>query len=65
MSLASWRIRTQLDSFHRNRSSVTDFVTDGVTCSVTDGDRVEVFEVFSCEATEEAKQVVVACGSVT
>ena len=43
-------------------SSATDFVTDGVTCSVTDGERVDVFEVFSCEASEEAKQVVVACG---
>ena len=26
---------------------------------------VEVFEVFSCEASEEAKQVVVACDFVT
>ena len=49
---------TQPESAYRNRSSVTEFVTDLVTA----GRMNFVVEVFSCEATEEAKQVVVACG---
>ena len=64
MSLARRRIRTLSDSVCRygNRLSATDFVTDGVTCSVTDGERVDVFEVFSCEATEVREADAVACG---
>ena len=52
---------THPDSLCRNRSSVTDLVTDLVTA----GRMNFVVEVFSCEATEVAKQVAVACGFVT
>ena len=38
------------------RTEVTDFVTEFVTGAVTDEIRCLVFEVFSCEASEEAKQ---------